>query len=144
RFEFPVPTHSRAALVRSQRSGSYWERHDVAQPRELQLPLNGDGAEFADDDRLPWLTVRDAITDLRQPASSEMEAWMNHWRIRGARGYFGHSGSVLDWPAKTIKAGVHGVPGGENAVVDDSGEVRYFTLRELARIQAFPDTYFFC
>jgi DNA (cytosine-5)-methyltransferase 1 len=64
--------------------------------------------------------------------------------VPGARTYSGHSGSTLDWPAKTIKAGVHGVPGGENTlIVNDRGDVRYFTLRELARIQTFPDDHYF-
>lgn len=49
----------------------------------------------------------------------------------------------MDWPAKTIKAGVHGVPGGENTVTDDRGMFRYFTLRETARIQTFPDAHLF-
>lgn len=50
----------------------------------------------------------------------------------------GHTGSVLDEPSKTIKAGAHGVPGGENTVVLDDGSVRYYTVRESARIQTFP------
>ena len=50
---------------------------------------------------------------------------------------------MLDEPSKTIKAGAHGVPGGENMLVLDSGEVRYYTVRESARIQTFPDTYRF-
>jgi DNA (cytosine-5)-methyltransferase 1 len=50
---------------------------------------------------------------------------------------------VLDFPAKTLKAGDHGVPGGENMVVLDGGEVRYFTVRESARLQTFPDEYVF-
>lgn len=61
----------------------------------------------------------------------------------GAKVYPGHSGSVLDEPSKTIKAGAHGVPGGENMLVLDSGEVRYYTVRESARIQTFPDDYRF-
>lgn len=69
---------------------------------------------------------------------------MNHWKVPGARRYAGHAGSVLDLPSKTIKAGVHGVPGGENTFVDDSGKLRYYTLREMARIQTFPDEHFFC
>jgi DNA (cytosine-5)-methyltransferase 1 len=47
----------------------------------------------------------------------------------------------LDLPAKTLKAGDHGVPGGENMLVTPSGETRYFTVRESARLQTFPDTY---
>lgn len=57
--------------------------------------------------------------------------------------YAGHSGSKLDEPSKTIKAGAHGVPGGENMVVLDDGSVRYYTVRESARIQTFPDDYLF-
>jgi DNA (cytosine-5)-methyltransferase 1 len=44
-------------------------------------------------------------------------------------------------PAKTLKAGGHGVPGGENMMVRPDGSVRYFSVRESARLQAFPDTY---
>jgi DNA (cytosine-5)-methyltransferase 1 len=50
---------------------------------------------------------------------------------------------MLDEPAKTLKAGVHGVPGGEATVVLDDGSVRYFTVREAARVQGFPDDYIF-
>jgi len=37
---------------------------------------------------------------------------------------------------------VHGVPGGENMLRDEH-EVRYFTIRETARLQTFPDSYRF-
>ena len=67
----------------------------------------------------------------------------NHWKIPGARAYPGHTGSTLDWPSKTLKAGVHGVPGGENMMVCDNGSLRYYTLREMARIQTFPDGHYF-
>ena len=59
----------------------------------------------------------------------------------GARSYPGHTGSPLDAPAKTLKAGGHGVPGGENMLVRDDGSVRYFSVRESARLQTFPDGY---
>ena len=46
-------------------------------------------------------------------------------------------------PAKVLKAGRHGVPGGENMLALPGGEVRYFTIRECARLQTFPDDYWF-
>ena len=49
----------------------------------------------------------------------------------------------LDEPAKTLKAGVHGVPGGENMLRRRDGSVRYFTVRESARLQTFPDSFLF-
>ena len=48
-----------------------------------------------------------------------------------------------DEPAKTLKAGVHGVPGGENMMLRQDGSIRYFTVRESARLQTFPDDYLF-
>ena len=50
-------------------------------------------------------------------------------------------GSDIDWPSKTIKAGGHGVPGGENMIRDRDGSVRYLTVFEAKRLQTFPDDY---
>ena len=44
----------------------------------------------------------------------------------------------MDLPGKTIKAGGHGVPGGENMMRFRDGTVRYFTVYEAKLIQAFP------
>ena len=59
----------------------------------------------------------------------------------GARIYPGHTGSILDLPAKTIKAGDHGVPGGENMIRYPDGTVRYLTVFEAKRLQTFPDDF---
>jgi len=67
----------------------------------------------------------------------------NHVFNPGARPYAGHTGSPIDEPAKTLKAGDHVVPGGENMMLLPSGEVRYFTVRESARLQEFPDDFVF-
>jgi DNA (cytosine-5)-methyltransferase 1 len=139
-YRFPSPTHSRTALLCAQRSPEYWDRLGVRKPEVL--PGNG-LASTENDGGLPWVTVREALSGLPEPADGERGAWMNHWLISGARCYAGHTGSLLDWPSKTIKAGVHGVPGGENTVVLDSGEVRYYTLREAARLQSFADNHYF-
>jgi len=88
--------------------------------------------------------VRDAIADLPEPREDrESEGAVNHRLILGARAYTGHTGSPLDTPSKTLKAGDHGVPGGENTLVYPDGAVRYYTVREAARIQQFPDTWRF-
>jgi site-specific DNA-cytosine methylase len=57
-------------------------------------------------------------------------------------GFCNHDpGSILDAPAKTIKAGDHGVPGGENMIRFADETVRYLTVIEAKRIQTFPDNF---
>lgn len=138
-YRFPLPTHCKETLEHEQTDGHYWERHKIKKPRGSLVLLSMSRANRLS----PWLTVRDALTGLPPPSENADDAWMNHWLISGARTYAGHGGSRLDWPSKTIKAGVHGVPGGENTVLLDNGKVRYYTLREAARIQTFPDEHYF-
>jgi DNA (cytosine-5)-methyltransferase 1 len=145
-WSFPEATHSADALLWDQcRTADYWERHQVARRGRIIAPrwqTRGDGL-LLKPDKLPWRTVRDAIGDLpdpeREPRKSAL--FLNHRFQDGARTYPGHTGSPLDEPAKTLKAGVHGVPGGENVLVRTDGSVRYFTVRESARLQTFPDDY---
>ena len=87
--------------------------------------------------------MRDAISDLPDPERYPQNGIVNHIHNPGARAYPGHTGSPLDEPAKTLKAGDHGVPGGENMLAFPDGRIRYFTAREAARLQTFPDHYTF-
>ena len=38
---------------------------------------------------------------------------------------------------------MHGVPSGENMLIEDDGRVRYYTVRESAELQTFPRDYIF-
>ena len=145
-WSFPVETHSMDALLTDQwLTGAYWERHGVAKKHRPVRPTGVDRrvAEQLLFAKKPWLTVRDSIADLPDPQSREAAAISNHVFQPGARIYVGHTGSPLDEPAKTVKAGDHGVPGGENMIAFPNGRVRYFTVREAARIQTFPDNFVF-
>jgi DNA (cytosine-5)-methyltransferase 1 len=139
-----LPTHSRDRLLWDQFvTGEYWARHRIRATRKptlqqdqvrvvqlLRAKKEPTGA--------PWVTVRDALKGLGEPNDSH-----NHVMQPGARRYPGHTGSPLDLPAKALKAGDHGVPGGENMMVRDDGSVRYFTVREAARLVGLPDDYEF-
>jgi len=149
-WTFPEETHSLdSLLVHQWVTGEYWDEHGVAKKNRPKLParfaakvrdLKSQGALdlFAAD---RWRTVRDALSKLPDPEREDCSNWHNHWQNPGARSYVGHTGSPLDEPAKTLKAGDHGVPGGENMLLKPDGAVRYFTVRESARIQTFPDDY---
>ncbi len=146
-WTWPEPTHSRDALLYDQWvTEEYWRRHGISRPK-LPASLEATIRRLSVSSRphtLPWRTVRDAIQGLPEPIDGEEHpALPNHVGIPGARSYPGHNGSPYDLPAKTLKAGDHGVPGGENMLRRDDGSVRYFTVRESARLQTFPDEYVF-
>jgi DNA (cytosine-5)-methyltransferase 1 len=155
----PDPTHSEAALYAQLANphSAYWQRHGSSVPGDAReraaavLPVD------ARDEGLrlrPWRTLRDAIAgdpdrgerplpqsgliDYQEHPDSPAP---NHIGWPGARIYPGHTPNLLDRPAKTVKAGVHGVPGGESVVLLDDGTHRYLTVRETARVMTFPDTW---
>jgi DNA (cytosine-5)-methyltransferase 1 len=148
-WAFPKETHSLDSLLWSQFvSCDYWERHKIKpsavehldtrnQQRVYQLiqqpTLFAPSLE-------PWKTVRDQIGDLPEP-DFEGSFDSEHVLREGAKAYPGHTGSYIDMPSKALKAGDHGVPGGENMIRYPDGQIRYYTTFEAKRIQTFPDDY---
>lgn len=146
-WSFPRATHSSIRLLYDKWvTGEYWDRHEVPLSERGVKPgaaLIHEIKQKTDLTLKPWQTVRDAIFDLPEPTLEGHSAIKNHRLNPGARSYKGHTGSHIDEPSKTIKAGAHGVPGGENMLLRADGSVRYFSIREAARLQNFPDNYVF-
>ncbi|MCB4344889.1 DNA cytosine methyltransferase [Burkholderia vietnamiensis] len=145
----PTPTHSREALLWDQWiAGDYWRRHAIRAPKTG--PADARDAAWVAAQRIrgiepqlrpaviPWRTTRDAIAGLGEPNGQNQHVFQ-----AGAKVYANHTGSALDLPAKALKAGAHGVPGGENMLIGDDGTPRYFSVREAARLQGFHDAWQF-
>lgn len=146
----PPATHSRERLLWEQWiTGEYWRRHGMGMPpipddvATRLVPLRSGPPPQG----LAWRTCRDTLEGLGEPSgrmtSAHSSEVANHVLQPGAKSYPGHTGCALDQPAKALKAGVHGVPGGENMLRLDDGGVRYFSVREAARLQGIPDTFRF-
>lgn len=150
KWSFPRATHSLDSLLYSQWiAGDYWDRHEISSKRRPAIPARLEGkihklpSTLFPPEEKPWRTVRDALVDIPDPRWHDTRDYLNHNFQDGAKAYPGHTGSPLDLPAKTLKAGDHGVPGGENMMVLENSDVRYFSVRESARLQTFPDGYIF-
>ncbi len=147
-WSLPADTHSLDALLHDQWvTEEYWDRHEVASKKRPELPSRFESrvrrikAGDVQVEGQPWMTVRDALVGLPEPRKSGVPGWHNHFLQSGARSYPGHDGSPIDLPSKTLKAGGHGVPGGENMLRQPDGSIRYYSIREAARMQTFPDNY---
>lgn len=143
-WSFPSPTHSKEKLISELANGVYENRvkipnHKLSVPNHIRKSF--DRYRKKEYRTLPWVTTREALSDIPPPTKNGSKKFENHFFQDGAKVYPGHTGSPLDFPAKTLKAGVHGVPGGENMMRDAQGNVRYFSIRESARIQTFPDDF---
>lgn len=147
-WQFPEATHSEERLLWDKFvTGSYWENHKVPKANRENCPASilprindlRNSFGFFQPELKPWLTIRDALKDVPDPRTKH--GIPDHIFRDGARTYAGHTGSDLDLPAKTIKAGGHGVPGGENMIRFHDGTVRYFTVYEAKLIQTFPKNF---
>lgn len=147
-WRFPAPTHSKDALLWAKWvTCEYWDRHNCSPDnqsyragKEIKQKLKKKYGLFPPD-LAPWLTIRDVIP--LDPICCEKTV-NPEFEIRpGAREYPGHSGSDVDEPSKTLKAGAHGVPGGENMLRLSDGTLRYMTVYEAKLIQSFPENYRF-
>ncbi|WP_310409950.1 DNA (cytosine-5-)-methyltransferase [Chamaesiphon sp. OTE_8_metabat_110] len=145
---FPPETHSADRLFWDMYvTGEYWERHKISKSELPLLDKSAESRKFKLIDKygmfepatMPWQTVRDAIGNLPDPRIDR--GIKDHLFHDGARIYPGHTGSILDAPAKTIKAGDRGVPGGENMIRFSDGSVRYLTVLEAKRLQTFSDDF---
>lgn len=149
-WETPRPTHSAAALdIAKWVSGTYWRGHNMSPG----TPTEAEERRIRSHNRKPPVganlkphrTLRDAIADLGEPTLVDLPHAKGHVSPpREARAYKGHTGSPWDQSSKALRAGGHGVSGGENMIdYGDQKTYRHFTAREAARLQDVDDNYEF-
>ena len=140
-WRYPRATHSKDRLLWDKHvTGDYWKRHNL--PAQQNKKISGflqNKYGMLPPEHTAWQTVRDCLAGTPHPR--QFHDIKDHGFRDGARIYPGHTGSEIDEPSKTIKAGGHGVPGGENMIRYEDGSVRYFTVYEGKLIQTFPADY---
>jgi DNA (cytosine-5)-methyltransferase 1 len=147
-WQVPAPTHSESALDRSKwGTGAYWKNHGIEAgeptPDELRRLKTHNQRPPRDAHLLPHRTVRDAVGDLGEPTLVDLPHATGHiMPPREARAYKGHTGSPIDKVGKAMRAGDHGVSGGEN-MINFGDRCRHFTKREGARLMDISDRYEF-
>lgn len=143
KWVFPKATHSQSRLLWDQYvSGEYWKNHEIKPPvdragftPQVIERLKTNHSLFPPEEKA-WQTIRDALVNVPEP--KQKHSIPDHIFKDGAKIYPGHTGSERDWPSKTIKAGGHGVPGGENMIRFSDSVVRYLTVYEAKLLQTFP------
>lgn len=141
-WKFPDPTHNEDKLLWEKFvTHEYWKRHNInfrANSDELDIGSRLENKYgIFHPEGIPWVTLRDVIGNLIDPRIKSNHI-SDHVYKSGARIYYGHNGSDFDSPSKTLKAGGHGVPGGENMIRFRDGSVRYLTTYEAKLVQTFP------
>lgn len=97
-----------------------------------------------EDNLPPQKTLREAIGDLPEPYTKQGEEILNHYGTKHKvkiNGYMGNRKLSWDKPGPTM-VGRGGGTGGSVIAVHPNCE-RRFTVREIARIQSFPDDFEF-
>ena len=108
-YEFPEPTHSKEGLIWDQCTREYWESRNLAvQKLQTRKKRSMDGKPAT----RPWVTVRDAITDLPSAHPQECGANNNHWSIPGARIYPGAYRKFIRLALENHKSGYPWSPWG--------------------------------
>ena len=112
----------------------------LPQSRKRCLFLGHHGEGEIDPPRIcPRVNLRHALYDLGEP-----DGVNRHDEMGPAKAYVGHGPSKPEGLAHTIRAGIgRGPGGGNNTLLLPDGRIRYFTVRELARIQGFSDNHQF-